>query len=107
MVALVVLAAALLALLGFGFGGGGGGGGGGPCCLAAAALTVAPAPSSLPPLGDPLGELVGGGGRIGSLMQELGGGRLALPSRDGPFGALSPPGTPIVVAAPASVSCEF
>ena len=99
----MVLAAALLALLGFGFGGGGGGGGGGPCCLAAAALTVAPAPSSLPPLG----ELVGGGGRIGSLMQELGDGRLALPSRDGPFGALSPPGTPIVVAAPASVSCEF
>ena len=51
--------------------------------LAALALTVAPPLSSAP-----LGELVGGGGRWFADVG-LGGGRLALPSRDGPFGALS------------------
>ena len=48
------------------------------------------------------GELVGHTGAIGSLFKPLSGGNLALSKRDGTLGVLSPPGTPIIVATPAS-----
>ena len=48
------------------------------------------------------GEVVGARGRIGSLLLRAGGGSLAATPRGVAPGALSPPGTPILVAAPAS-----
>ena len=48
------------------------------------------------------GEVVGARGRIGSLLLRAGGGSLAATPRGVAPGALSPPGTPILVTAPAS-----
>ena len=47
------------------------------------------------------GEVVGASGRIGSLLLRSGGGRLAAVPRGLAPGCLSPPGTPILVTAPA------
>ena len=47
------------------------------------------------------GEVVGGTGRIGSLLLRSGGGMLAAVPRGLAPGCLSPPGTPILVTAPA------
>jgi len=52
------------------------------------------------------GEVVGARGRIGSLLLRAGGGSLAATPRGVAPGALSPPGTPILVAAPASAVAD-
>ena len=49
-----------------------------------------------------LGEVIGASGRIGSLLLRAGRGDLAAVPRGVAPGALSPPGTPIIVATPAS-----
>jgi hypothetical protein len=48
------------------------------------------------------GEVVGARGRIGSFLLRAGRGNLAATPRGVAPGALSPPNTPILVAAPAS-----
>ena len=52
------------------------------------------------------GEVVGAKGRIGSLLLRAGGGSLAATPRGVAPGALSPPGTPILVTAPASAVAD-
>ena len=52
------------------------------------------------------GEVVGARGRIGSLLLRAGGGSLAATPRGVAPGTLSPPGTPILVAAPASAVAD-
>ena len=52
------------------------------------------------------GEVVGARGRIGSLLLRAGGGSLAATPRGVAPGTLSPPGTPILVTAPASAVAD-
>lgn len=58
------------------------------------------------PLSGSRGEVVGSTGRIGSLLLRSGGGLLAASPRGVSPGSLSPPGTPIFVAVPASAVAE-
>ena len=54
----------------------------------------------------PAGEVIGSSGRIGSFLLRAGHGRLAAVPRGTPPGELSPPSTPILVAAPAEALRE-
>ena len=57
-------------------------------------------------IGGSAGEVVGCGGRIGSLLLRAGDGTLAATPRGVAPGGLSPPGTPLIVATPASALPE-
>ena len=58
------------------------------------------------PINGQAGEVVGARGRIGSFLLRAGGGKLAATPRGLAPGGLSQPGTPIIVASPASAIDE-